>query len=173
MAQISIVAGGRGNIDVAMVSADQVTILGNGTTENPLRTASGGSGATLQATLSDLHQSALKGMIWTITSDDTATRLDANDGSRCIGLLTELIAHPNGQVGTFQYSGEFVMTTDEWDAIAGTTGGLVAGALYFASLTTPGEISSGIIAPGDLALQIGIGKNPTTMILMIAPPVTV
>lgn len=172
MAQASVIAGGAKNQVNAIVSADQETIVGNGTTEDPLRAATG-AGGTIQATISDLHASALKGMIWAITSTDTATRCDASGGERCIGLLTETIAHPNGQTGTFQYSGEFTATTAQWDAITGQSGGLTPGAIYFGSLSAPGEISNGIIAPGDIALQIGIAKNATTMILQIAPPVTV
>lgn len=52
--------------------------------------------------------------------------------------------------GAYQSDGNITLTTDQWDAVAGTTGGLTAGSLYFVSAATAGSITDD---PPDTAGQ--------------------
>jgi hypothetical protein len=72
-----------------------------------------------------------------------------------------------GDTGICVLSGRMVATTGQWDAVAGTTGGLAPGVLYFLSPTTKGKITS--VAPtavGQVVMPIGRAISPTDMELL-------
>lgn len=68
--------------------------------------------------------------------------------------------------GSFQTSGVLVATTTQWDAVAGTTGGLTAGAEYFLSEATAGVLTE--TAPtgvGELVVKVGLAISTTEMMI--------
>lgn len=63
-------------------------------------------------------------------------------------------------------------TTVQWDAVAGTTGGLTFGTLYFLDPTTPGKITS--VAPttvGQVVAPVGRALSTTDMEVFIGTTV--
>lgn len=71
--------------------------------------------------------------------------------------------------GTYQTDGVLVATTAQWDAVAGTTGGLTAGATYFLSSAVAGRITA--TAPtntGEFVLQVGKAIRPTELEITIS-----
>jgi hypothetical protein len=87
-----------------------------------------------------------------------------------IGLATASIA--SAASGNIATGNTLALTTGQWDAIAGTSGGLTAGTLYFADPSTPGNITSTVPSTsGQLVCLIGKAISSTIMLLMIEPPV--
>lgn len=97
----------------------------------------------------------------------------ADDGAT---IATAVISSVSGSDYVAQYGGAVELTTGEWDAIAGTTGGLTAGETYYVSDTTAGEITSvlpaienpvyfalsatrAIVMPGFQAAESGAGDS--------------
>jgi hypothetical protein len=77
-----------------------------------------------------------------------------------------------GASGNIAQSGVMVGTTTQWDAVAGTTGGLSFGAYYFLDPATPGKITA--TAPtttGQVNVLIGIALSTTELELEITPPI--
>ena len=63
-------------------------------------------------------------------------------------------------------------TTAQWDAVAGTTGGLTANTMYFLSPSTPGNLTA--TAPstvGQYVCPVGIGISTTEMKINILTPI--
>ena len=74
--------------------------------------------------------------------------------------------------GFIQTDGVLTATTTEWDAVAGTTGGLTAGAIYFLSAATAGNLTE--TAPttaGQFVLRVGKALSTTEMEISISQPV--
>lgn len=83
-------------------------------------------------------------------------------------LLASATNHGLVQVLVF---GSIVLTTGQWDAVAGTSGGLSPGTLYFLSPTTPGSITSAPpTAAGQVVEPVGRAISPTQMVLNIGLP---
>ncbi len=75
---------------------------------------------------------------------------------------------------TIQTGGVVTLTTGQWDAIAGTTGGLTFGTPYFLSAATAGLLTA--TAPsttGQQWVQVGIGLSTTQMEIQICGPIGV
>lgn len=69
-----------------------------------------------------------------------------------------------------QTQGTLTLTTAQWDAITGGSGGLVHGLTYFLSPADPGQlVDAEPTTPGDFSVQVGIGLSPTDMLIQIAP----
>jgi len=74
--------------------------------------------------------------------------------------------------GDIQTDGIISATTGQWDAVAGTTGGLAAGIVYYLSPTTAGEITSTApTAVGQFVIRIGIGLSTTELEISISEPI--
>jgi len=74
--------------------------------------------------------------------------------------------------GDIQTDGIISATTGQWDAVAGTTGGLAAGIVYCLSPTTAGEITSTApTAVGQFVIRIGIGLSTTELEISISEPI--
>lgn len=63
-------------------------------------------------------------------------RANAGSTSRVIGLTTAAIS--SAASGVVQVNGVLALTTTQWDAAFGTTGGLTADATYYLSAATAG-----------------------------------
>lgn len=70
-----------------------------------------------------------------------------------------------------RYSGIVTLTTAQWDAIAGTVGGLSGGDRFWISTTTPGFLTNAFPVLAAYFSQVGVAMNPTQMFLTISPPV--
>jgi alkanesulfonate monooxygenase SsuD/methylene tetrahydromethanopterin reductase-like flavin-dependent oxidoreductase (luciferase family) len=104
---------------------------------------------------------------------DTVKRAQANakSTSKLAGLVydTTISAAAIGNIAT---TGTLVATTAQWDAVAGTTGGLAFGTLYFVDPATVGKITS--TAPttvGQCVTLVGTALSTIELELQIAQPI--
>lgn len=65
---------------------------------------------------------------------------DADATSKCIGLAKAAIN--SAASGSIQTNGLITLTTGEWDAVCGTSGGLAVGTIYYLSGGTAGLLTS-------------------------------
>jgi hypothetical protein len=75
-------------------------------------------------------------------------------------------------LGSVQSDGVLTATTAQWDAVAGTTGGLAFGTLYFVDPATAGKITA--TAPttsGQYVAPIGRALSTTDLEITIAPTI--
>lgn len=104
----------------------------------------------------------------------TAKKAQANAlaTSRVVGLT--LTATAAAGSATIQTGETVTLTTGQWDALAGTTGGLTFGTPYFLSAATAGLLTP--TAPsttGQQWVQVGIGLSTTQMEIQICGPIGV
>lgn len=88
----------------------------------------------------------------------------------CIGLVQVDI--PNGISGTVQFTGPLTLTTAQWDARTGGSGGLAFGTKYYVDPATAGMLTT--IAPstvGQFLTLVGVGISPTQMKLQLEMPI--
>lgn len=87
-----------------------------------------------------------------------------------VGIVTASTA--TNTLGSVQSSSPVTLTTAQWDAICGTTGGLAFGVPYYLSASTAGAMSA--TPPslvGTVKQQVLIGVSPTTAIVSVSAPV--
>lgn len=80
-----------------------------------------------------------------------------------VGLVAET-SIASAATGGIQMDGVLSATTGQWDAVAGTTGGLTRDVIYYLSAATAGLLTS--TAPtvaGQFVVQVGIGISTTEM----------
>jgi hypothetical protein len=104
-----------------------------------------------------------------VSSADSVDLARANDSttSEVIGLVadTSIASSASGQIRT---SGILTATTAQWDAVAGTTGGLTVGAVYYLSDAVAGGLVEVIVTkPGSFLVRIGVALSTTEMRLVI------
>lgn len=113
------------------------------------------------------------GMAVYASGADAVKRAQANAKStaKIAGLVydTSIAA---GASGNIAQSGVMIGTTAQWDAVAGTSGGLTFGTYYFLDPATPGKITSTPpTTTGQVNTLIGIALSGTELELEIAPPI--
>ena len=96
---------------------------------------------------------------------------DASGTVEVLGLVqeTSIAAAASGYIQT---DGILTATTGQWDAVAGTTGGLTAGTVYYLDPDTPGLLTA--TAPttgGDYVVRIGVGLSTTELEITFQPPI--
>lgn len=98
--------------------------------------------------------------IYQTTTSDTIDSARANSfaTSDVVGFLVASTA--TATQGTYQDSGRLKLTTAEWDAITGDTGGLVAGSTYWLSILQAGKMVK--IAPSTTGVSKKLGYAVTT-----------
>ena len=106
----------------------------------------------------------------TIATDGEVTKAKADSVNTTYvqGLCSS--AGAAGEPVHVQNSGPLSLTTAEWDAITGDTGGLTNGVPYYLSAATAGKLTT--TAPssnGQFREPVGIGQSATTMIINILP----
>lgn len=85
---------------------------------------------------------------------------------RVLGLVKDT-SIASAASGFIQTDGILSATTSQWDAVCGTTGGLVAGTTYYLS-TTAGQLTD--VAPsgaGQFVVPVGIALSPTELEISI------
>ena len=108
-----------------------------------------------------------------ISAADSFQNARANASGTCdvTGLVraTSIAASASGNVQT---DGVLTATTAQWDAVAGTTGGLTAGATYFLSAATAGQITAAApTTSGQFVTRIGKAISPTSLEISMQPPI--
>lgn len=93
-------------------------------------------------------------------------RANAEATSQVLGLAPAATAAGPGAVIT---DGVVTLTTGEWDAVAGTTGGLTADAKYWLSAAVAGRLTATAPAlAGQYVVEVGIGLSTTEMNVRIS-----
>lgn len=99
----------------------------------------------------------------TATADSIdKARANAQGTMGCDGIVIADAA--TSTATTYQDSGVLSLSTAQWDAVTGQTGGLTAGAEYFVDSATAGKLTT--TAPtttGNIVQKIGIAVSSTDM----------
>ena len=88
-----------------------------------------------------------------------------------LGLVKDVSISASAS-GPIQTDGILAATTGQWDTIAGTTGGLSAGSVYYLDASTAGFLTE--TAPttvGQFVVRIGKAISTTEMEISIAQPI--
>jgi hypothetical protein len=98
-------------------------------------------------------------------------KADAQATADVLGLVKDasIAAAASGNV---LLDGVLTSTTDQWDAVAGTTGGLTPGAVYFLSAATAGLLTA--TAPstaGQFVVRVGKALSATKLDLTLMAPI--
>lgn len=136
---------------------------------------SGGTGATnyiVENVNQSLHGFAEGNSIYLSTTG--WHKAQANDGATVgNGIVSRVVDSNNFEVTLY---GEVTLTTGQWDAVTGGTGGLTTGATYYTDATTAGHLTTSILAienpifqalsstlgfvsPGFVAAESGAGNT--------------
>jgi hypothetical protein len=172
MSDTQVQPGGSPTPALATVTTDQQTIFGSGTSVDPLTTNGGAgqsTGRTFKATLGSSFGTPHIGQPMAITID--APTLGIATVAKASGVSTRALAQvaglmiANDATGvTIQYDGIVTLTTAQWDAIAGTSGGLTPTEAYF--VDTAGVLDTvPPVATGNYSSQVGFALNATQLLL--------
>lgn len=108
-----------------------------------------------------------------MTAADTVKRAQGNAKSTSkvigLGLDASIAAAATGNV---QVGGVLVLTTVQWDAVAGTTGGLTFNTDYFLDPANAGKITA--TAPstvGQCNVRVGTALSTTELRMILAEPI--
>jgi hypothetical protein len=159
-----------------MVSADQVTILGNGTPEHPLHAgrpveASMFTAAFRGGSLAPQRgQPVFIGFVSLprgITTVQPAIAIEDFATSQVAGVVVAVNVDSTVQVKS---SGLVELAPEDWDAVTGGTGGLQLGFTYFLD---GAEFARLVPAPPTtprvFVTRIGVALNARTLLLMLPP----
>jgi hypothetical protein len=96
---------------------------------------------------------------------------NASGTAEVLGVVedTSIAASASGNI---LIGGVLTATTTQWDAVAGTTGGLTPGSVYYLSATTAGQLTA--TAPttvGQFVVRVGRALSATKMALMVMAPI--
>jgi hypothetical protein len=113
------------------------------------------------------------GMAVYLTAANAAKRAQANAAATAlVAALWQDASTSAGNTGNVITDGRVSLTTAQWDAVAGTSGGLTFGTVYYLDPTSPGKLTS--TAPttvGQLVVQVGIAVSTTDMDLILSQPI--
>ena len=87
---------------------------------------------------------------------------NASATSKVVGMVAQSPSIANGVSGAVTLDGMLTATTTQWDAVAGTSGGLAFGAYYYLDPANPGKITaSAPTTVGQYVVQIGQALSTT------------
>ena len=98
-----------------------------------------------------------------IESADTVNLASANSAtlSAFVGLVSDT-SIGTGNTGNIQFGEILTANTAQWDAVTGESGGLTAGAIYYLSPTSPGELTQNApVTVNQYVVQVGRALNST------------
>lgn len=84
-------------------------------------------------------------------------------GTKKVLGLVQSSSITSGASGFIQTDGILTATTGQWDAVAGTTGGLAVGATYYLSATAGLLTATAPSASGNYVCEVGIALSPTEL----------
>ncbi len=93
---------------------------------------------------------------------------NASGTSEVVGLASAAVTAAS--TGTVIFNGTVTLTTAEWDAVAGTTGGLTAGTKYYLSDATAGRIVDQASIPTvatRFVVELGEALDSTDLLVQI------
>lgn len=100
-----------------------------------------------------------------------AARANAIGTARLVGVAASAASHtPPGQRVHAQYAGLLELTTAEWDAIAGTTGGLTPNTTYYLSTAADGKIQSTLPTSPNYVCKVGTALSGRIMLIQLGGP---
>ncbi|HEY9697018.1 MAG TPA: hypothetical protein V6D10_07130 [Trichocoleus sp.] len=137
---------------------------------------------TLDATLAEVDQvsmtngessSIVIGAPVYVSAANTVKKAQANalGTMDILGIVKDVSVAAAGSA-SIQTDGQITATTTQWDAVTGGTGGLTAGAVYYLSATTAGQMT--VTAPttsGQYVIRIGKALSTTIFDLSIGQPI--
>ncbi len=138
------------------------------TTEQPV------SAASVQSTIALVNDEATTVAIGSPVYCDASTgfrkaRANAAATGPVLGLLTTDVL--SAATGLVQFGGAITLTTAQWDAVAGTSGGLAFNVPYYLSAATAGKLTATPpSAAGQVVQQVLIGVSPTQAIMSLEVP---
>lgn len=103
--------------------------------------------------------------VYMLADGTGAQKADCNGAAparNVCGLLKVGRSGSGGNV-TLQQEGDMTLTTAEWDAITGDTGGLVPFTEYYLSATAGGLTATVPATTGDNVVVVGIAKSATVL----------
>lgn len=140
--------------EVAAVQTELDVVKADKISDNDLTVPNGSGGALV-----------VGAAVYMLANGTGAQKADANDTAparNVFGLVSVGIGGSGGNV-TVRQEGDLTLTTAEWDAVTGDTGGLVPFTEYYLDVTA-GLIEKVVPATtGDNIVVIGIAKSATTM----------
>ncbi len=78
-----------------------------------------------------------------------------------------------GGAGIYVHDGILALTTIQWDAVAGTTGGLLFNSKYYLSDSVPGALfdAAGLsaVTQGEFVVELGKALSPTELLVKPQP----
>jgi len=102
----------------------------------------------------------------------TAAQANAESTSKVIGLAQEEIA--DSATGNIITEGLLSLTTGQWDALTGDSGGLTAGTTYYLDDATAGHITgTKPTGSGNYVTKLGTAIDETTLVVDLELPETV
>lgn len=107
------------------------------------------------------------------TGADTVKRAQANAKSTSVlvGIGYDPVIAP-GAIGNIAESGTVVGTTQQWDSVAGTSGGLSFGVNYFLDPSNPGKLTSTPpSAVGQVNVLVGRALSTTELEVLLRDPI--
>lgn len=146
---------------LAMVSADQSTVLGNGTSADPLRAV---ATEIADLTFFAFPTVAIPGLFVAISDDRTVrSALATTAGNPFAAAIVESV---DGDQVRIKTRGVVELTESEWDLVTGGSGGLTPDAGYVLSATTPGHITKIPPSASDTyVVPAGVALTSTKMLL--------
>jgi len=88
-----------------------------------------------------------------------------------LGLVKD-VSVASAAPGVVQTDGILVATTVQWDAVAGTTGGLSPGTVYYLDAATPGQLTATPpSSAGQYLVRIGLAVSATELDISIRDPI--
>ncbi len=162
---------------VAVVAVDRTTIRGTGTQWDPLHSASAPGSFTYVATTAEVIGDLNLGKAMRVDDVTTPPSVAFSEAAllgapQVSGLVIAAENIESGAIVTIQYDGIVTLTTAEWDAITGESGGLTVSATYYLSSTVPGDLTkTAPSAPATYTTQVGFALTATELQLQIGEPV--
>jgi hypothetical protein len=125
------------------------------------------------ATNGEASTALTAGMVVYASGAGAAKRAQANAASTAgiVGVWMDASTAASSS-GNYAAGGVATATTTQWDAVAGTTGGLAANTLYYLDPATPGKMTS--TAPttvGQLVVIVGRALSTTELELLLELPI--
>lgn len=132
-------------------------------------TISGTDTSVITATFST---TAIIGAPQYVSGAGAVTNAQANGSPQTFMVGLAVAATSSATPGDVQFSGKMTLTTGQWDAVAGTTGGLTAGTTYYLSPTTAGRLTATCpTTVGQYVVIVGKAISATELQIKVSEPV--
>lgn len=117
-----------------------------------------------------MHSAVVPGNVVAASAANDDTAVLANEAAAATRQYLGIVLRGGsaGERVATRYLGPVTLSTDEWDAVAGTTGGFARNTWYYASAATPGKLT---VTP-NAAGAIGFALSATTLFvnMQVAAP---